>query len=73
MKRAVDNSDELNLAKFEYKTWKYLWLFMTFDLVCMYFLSFVIDWGSIVLADRSFEVGFDKTGYLVKVFVSLFS
>ena len=74
--RAIDNNGKNAaeaLAKLEYRTLKYLWLFMAFCLLSMYFMNIITNWGSVAVFDEVYDYGTDLAGYFVKLFIALFT
>ena len=68
--RAIDNGTEGStdaLAKLEYRTWKYFWLFLVLCLLVLYFMNVVTNWGSIRLFDSEWYYSSNQVGYFVKL------
>ena len=74
--RAIDhnakNASEA-FAKLEYRTLKYLWLFMAFCMLSMYFMNIITNWGTVAVFDEVYDYGTDLAGYFAKLFIALFT
>ena len=68
--RAIDNGTENQtdaLARLEYRTWKYFWLFLVLCFLVLYFMNVVTNWGSIKILDSEWYYSNNQVGYIVKI------
>lgn len=59
--------------KLEYRTYKYVWVFMAFTFLCCYYQNVVTNWGTVPLFDSVYLFSHDQAGYYIKIFNAIFN
>ena len=59
--------------KLEYRTYKYVWIFIMFTCLVLYFQNIVTNWGSVKLFNKLYLYSSDQAGYFIKILNGLFN
>ena len=71
--RAYKNSAQDEAGdKLEYRTFKYVWIFLCFVFLGTYFQNVVTNWGTVSMFDELYLYGNNQAGYWIKTLNGLF-
>lgn len=59
--------------KLEYRTYKYVWVFMGFVFLVCYYQNIVTNWGTVPLFEGVYLFSSDQAGYYIKIFNAIFN